>query len=483
MPRDETPADPADLDPADWGAFRAAAHALLDACIDRLEGARAHPWRPVPDDLRAGWAIRGDGAGEAAVAARIADEMLPHGTGNTHPAFFGWVHGTGLATGLLSEMAAATINANCGGRDHGMIHVERAVVDWARGVMGMPAGTSGLLVAGTSQATVIALAAARVRVLPDVRTAGLGDRRLAVYAGTGAHNAARKAVELLGIGTAHLRLIAEDARGMDPAALRAAIAADRAAGVIPMAVVATAGSVDLGRFDDLAAIADVCSAAGVWLHVDGAFGAWTRLADPPWRQLSDGIGRADSIACDFHKWMYVPYDCGLVLIRDEAAHRAAFAARPAYLAGQATGLAGGEPWYCDYGIDLSRGNRALKVWAAVETHGAARLGAAISRNCALAAAMAEAVAATPGLAMVAPVVSNLCVFTAAPDLPADAQGALNAAVAQRLQLDGTAVFSTTVVGGVTCLRAAITNHRTRGPDVEAAIAGVARVAADLRAGG
>jgi len=469
--------DEGGLDPENWEDFRAAAHALLDRCIDRLAAGRATPWQPVPEKIVRRYALDpdGPGRGETAAAVRLADEILPHGTGNTHPRFFGWVHGTGLATGVLSEMVAATMNANCGGRDHGAIHVERAVIDWTRRVMGFPDGASGVLVTGTSQATVIALAAARVAALgPESRAAGTRGAPLVAYAGAGVHNAAVKAMELLGLGHDALRRIPEDARGLSAGALATAVARDRAAGLHPFAVIATAGSVDLGRFDDLAALADLASDLGLWLHVDGAFGAWTRLADPPWRALSDGIGRADSLACDFHKWMYVPYDCGIVLIRDAERHRAAFAARPAYLAAQQAGLGGGEPWFCDYGIDLSRGNRALKVWTAIEAYGPDRLGAAITRNCALAARMGAAVAARPGMRLAAPVVSCLCVFTADAGRDPAAQSALNARIATELQLSGEAVFSTTVIDGVTCLRAAITNHRTTAEDVDAAIAAVAR---------
>lgn len=480
-PTDADRADPdlADLDPTDWDAFRRSAHDLLDACIDRLQEARDLPWRPVPEAQKAAYALDGAGSDEAATARRLADEVMPYATGNTHPGFFGWVHGTGLASGLLSEMVGAAMNPNCGGRDHGLTYVERAVIDWTRGVMGFPEGASGVLVAGTSQATVIALSAARLRALPGARRSGNGGARLTAYAAAGAHNAIVKALELLGLGAEALRSIPAGAQGMDLDALRARIAEDRAAGLQPFAVIGTAGSVDLGRFDDLNGLADLAAGEGLWLHVDGAFGAWTRLADSPWRTLSDGIGRADSLACDFHKWMYVPYDCGCVLIRDEAAHRAAFAARPAYLAAQSAGVGGGDPWYCDYGIDLSRGPRALKVWAAIECYGAARLGAAITRNCALAARMGARVAATDGMALLAPVVSNLVVFTADATRPPEAQSALNTAIAQRLQLDGTAVFSTTGVGGVTGLRAAITNHRTRAADVDRAVAAVARAVADL----
>ncbi|MDN5789137.1 pyridoxal-dependent decarboxylase, partial [Pseudorhodobacter sp.] len=382
------------LDPQDWQVFRDSAHTLLNACIDHLQTAEAHPWQPVPEAVKTGYAITAQGADESVVSARLIAEMLPYGTGNTHPGFFGWVHGSGLASGLMSEMVAATINANCGGRDHGMTYVERAVIDWARGVFGFPDTASGVLVSGTSQATVIALSTARLRALgPEVRAKGNAGAALVAYAGAGAHNAARKAVELLGLGHDNLRRIAEGPGGMNVAALREAIAADKQAGKRPFAIIATAGSVDVGRFDDLHALADLAAETGLWLHIDGAFGAWTRLAEEPWRGLSDGIERADSLACDFHKWMYVPYDCGLVLIRDQAEHRAAFAARPAYLAVQEAGVGGGDPWYCDYGIDLSRGNRALKVWTALETYGAERLGAAITLNCELAARMGARVTA------------------------------------------------------------------------------------------
>ncbi len=468
----------AGLDPADWDGFRAAAHGLLEACIDRLVAARDHPWQPVPEAVRAGYAIgEGGGLGDgAALADRLAREVLPYGTGNTHPRFFGWVHGTGLATGVMSEMVAATMNANCGGRDHGAVYMERAVIDWVRRVMGFPDTASGVLVGGTSQATVICLAAARVRALgPEVRRTGNGGARLVAYAGGGVHAATRKAMELLGLGSGNLVLIPETDAGIDVAALRTAIQSDRSAGAVPFAVVGTAGSVDLGRFDDLEALADLAADEAVWLHVDGAFGAWTRLADPPWQRLSDGIGRADSLACDFHKWMYVPYDCAIALIRDERLHRAAFAARPAYLEGAAEGVAGGDPWYCDYGVDLSRGNRALKVWTALQAYGAGAFGAAITGNCVLARYLGEQVSAAGDLGLVRRVVSNICVFTVAPDAEADLQGEINARVVLAMQMEGVAVCSTTRIDGIVVVRVAITNHRTRPEDIDFLLAAVRRI--------
>ncbi|HSM41988.1 MAG TPA: pyridoxal-dependent decarboxylase [Afifellaceae bacterium] len=417
------------------------------------------------------------GIGEAAIADDLASLVLPLGTGNTHPRFFGWVHGTGLAAGLLADITAATMNSNCGGRDHGAIYVEHAVIDWARQIFGLPQGTSGLLTTGTSQSTIIALSAARVRALgPDVRKSGIGNPAgLCAYCSEGAHSANQKALELMGHGAQALRRIPATSLngGMNVSALRAQIAKDRAAGHRPFCVIATAGSVDIGAFDNLDALADLCAEEGLWLHVDGAFGCWVRIAEAPWRDLVTGIERADSLAFDFHKWMYVQYDCGAVLIRDSAAHHAAFAARPHYLASQEEGLGGGEPWFCDYGIELSRGFRALKVWSCLRAYGLERLGAKITDNCRQAAHMADLVEAADELELAAPVISNVCCFRIlSRELDGPALDALNRRVAQQLQLDGKVVFSTTQIEARTVLRAAIVNHRTRNDDIEYAIAAV-----------
>lgn len=461
------------LDPDDWEAFRERAHRLLDAGLDRLRDARDHPWQPVPKGLEGAFdptAPRGD------TAERLIAEVMPYHGGNTHPAFWGWVQGTGLASDLLSGIAGAVINANVGGRDHGAAYMERAVIDWARREMGFPDSASGVLVTGTSQATVISFAAARLRVQPGLRQSGQGGARLTAYAAQGVHNATLKAIELLGIGSDNLRMVPLKDGQMDPFALREMIARDRAAGTEPFLIVGTAGSVDLGLFDDLNALADVARETGLWLHVDGAFGAWTRLAEDPWRSLSNGIERADSIALDFHKWMYVGYDCGLVLIRDEAAHRAAFAARPAYLEGADRGLAGGDPWYCDYGVDLSRGNRGLRVWCALQENGRDAFARAITRNCELAQVMAQEVSMRPPMRLGAQPTSCICVFSARADLPNAEQSVLNQRIAQTLQENGTAVFSTTRVDGIVHLRAAITNHRTQEADIMAALNAVERLA-------
>lgn len=483
MNTDTTTAESSPLDPSDWEQFRADSHELLEACIDHLRAAREHPWRPVENEDKAAFRL-GDatnGIGLEKLAGELVANVLPFGTGNTHPRFFGWVHGTGLAAGLLAEMVAATMNSNCGGRDHGAVYVEREVIRWSVNAFGLPETASGVLVAGTSQATVIALAVARQKALgPDSRQKGIGGfTRLVAYATEGAHHAIAKAMELLGLGSESLRLIPSRSPngGMDVTILAQRIETDRAAGFTPFCVIGTAGSVNCGAFDPLDEIADLCASESLWLHVDGAFGAWTRIAGPPWNKLVRDIERADSIATDFHKWMFVQYDCGMVLIRNEADHRAAFAERPSYLEAQHGGLGGGEPWFCDYGTDLSRGFRALKVWSALRCHGSRALGAAIAENCRLAAMMGRLVQESPELKLAAPVTSNICCFSVA-DAPDP--GALNTDVTRRLQLSGDVVFSTTKIGGMTVIRAAITNHRTREADIEFAIRRVREIATATR---
>ncbi len=458
------------LDPPDWDAFRVEFHRLADACIDRMQAARDLPWQPKPDDMAERVAL-GQGGD---VFRRMSEDIMPFATGNTHPRFWGWVHGTGQPVSVAAEMIAATMNSNLGGRDHGAMEVEKAVIEWLRELAGMPCTTSGLLTSGTSQATIIALCAARMRRFGDVRSAGIADLpRIRVYIAEGGHACVAKALEVMGHGSGSLFKVAlTDAGQMDIDCLSDAVDLDRSEGILPLAVVGTVGSVNTGTFDHLGELAGFCAERGIWLHADAAFGFWTLLAEEPWRLLPSGICRTDSIATDFHKWIGAPYECGACLIADGDLHRRAFSSRPEYLAGQAEGLAGGDLWYTDYGIELSRGFRALKVWAAIEALGKQALGAAITDNCRQAELMGQLVERSDWLDLAHPVVSGICCFTPRHGEPEE--------IAAKLQLSGEAVFSTTAVNGRNCLRAAIVNHRTTSDDVRAAIGVVEREVIELR---
>jgi glutamate/tyrosine decarboxylase-like PLP-dependent enzyme len=463
--------DPASLDPADWSALRALGHRMLDDMVDDLAGLRqAPPWRPMPAAVRAAWqqGLPREGRDPAAIYDAYRRLVAPYGVGNRHPRFFGWVHGGGTAVGMLAELLAAGLNANCGGRDHAPIVVERQVVRWAAELLGLPETAAGVLTSGSSMANFIAALVARTAALGgEVRLRGLAGAPLVAYASAAAHMCVGRALDMAGLGAGALRQVpCDDAGRMQVAALRAMVAADREAGHTPFLVVGTAGSVDTGAVDDLAAIADACAAAGLWFHVDAAFAAMALLS-PRLRPLLAGIERAASVAFDFHKWAQVPYDAGCIVVREAAALRATFAREAAYLRPAAAGLAAGEPWPVDLGPELSRGFRALKVWMTLASYGADRLGGVAERWCALAQRLAAGIRAQPALELMAPVALNIVCFRVR-DRDDDGHDRLAAA----LQIAGRVVLSCTTLHGRRVLRAAIVNHRTTAADVDAILGDV-----------
>lgn len=417
-----------------------------------------------------------------AVYREFVEAILPYPTGNIHPRFFGWVHGSGTPTGALAELLAATMNSNLGGRDHGAIYVERQVVDWFRVLFGFPEGASGVMTGGTSLANLIALLVARTRALgPSVREEGLFEApRLVGYASSATHGCLRRAFEIAGLGAASLRVLNCDAlHRTDPHEVARAVAEDRRAGRAPFLLVGNAGTVDVGAIDDLDALADVAASERLWFHVDGAFGATAILAPSVAPRLR-GIERADSIAFDFHKWLHVPYDAGCVIVRDGALHRETFASSPAYLTRMSHGLAGGSPWFTDFTVDLSRGFRALKVWFTIKEFGARALGAAITRNVEQAQWLGEAIDADERLELLAPVQLNIVCFRyRAPGLDDAALDTLTDAIVVQLQESGTVVTSATNIGGRRAIRVNITNHRTTEADLELLLDGVRRSAEAL----
>ena len=473
------------LDPADWDAFRSDAHALLDRLISRLEHAGEGPvWTPMPDAVKQRLAEPPPQTprGVHDTCADLAELILPYGTGNTHPRFWGWVHGAGTAGGLLAEMAAAAMNANCGGRDHGAIHVEKCVLDWMAQWFGLPKSSAGgLLVTGSSIANLLGLAAARNRAVKNVRRDGLNEARLTGYVSREAHSCIGKAFELLGLGRGALRRIrVDDNFAIDIGRLRAEVKQDRADGFQPFCVIATAGTVNTGASDDLAALADFCRGERLWLHVDGAFGALTILCPELAPRLA-GIERADSLAFDFHKWLHVPYDAGCLLVRDQTTLLDTFADRAPYLASDAA-LAGGDVWPCDLGLELSRGFRALKVWFTLQEHGTRALGEAIARNCRQAQTLAARLAGRPAIRVMAPVPLQIVCCRYEPDgLDAAATDTLNAELVASLQRRGIAAPSTCRIGERLCIRINITNHRTSDADLTVLVQAIDAIGAELAA--
>ena len=465
-----------DLDPQDWDPLRALGHRMLDDMIDSIAQLREEPvWQPMPDTVRHSWheALPHGPTPLEEVYVTFLRRIAPYASGNRHPGFMGWVQGGGTAIGMLADMLAAGLNANLGGRDHAPIACERQVIRWASQMLGFPDHASGLLVTGTSMANMMAvLVARRARLGPGVRRSGVGQAGLTAYASAAVHGCVARAMDFVGLGSNALRLVACDGEGrMDVACLRDCLVQDRAAGLAPFLLVGTAGTVDTGAVDDLRTLAEISATEKLWFHVDAAYGAGAMLSDRL-RPLLAGIERADSAAFDFHKWLRVPYDAGCLVVRDETAHRAAFERPAAYLSREDRGLAGGDFWPCDYGPDLSRGFRALKVWMTICSYGTDRLAQVAEQTCDLARYLAARVEQEPLLDLVAPVRLNIVCFR---HRLVDDRG--QTGIVADLQEAGIAAPSTTMIAGQTVIRAAFVNHRTRQEDVDALVDGVLRVAA------
>ncbi len=457
-----------DLDPQDWEAFRALGHQALDGMIDFLRDVRERPvWREAPPEVRRKFEapLPREARELAAVLDDFDNDIKPFSVGNTHPLFMGWVHGAGTPAGMIAEMLAAGLNANCGGRNHIGVAVERQIAQWVAELFEFSEGSSGVFVTGSSAANFLALLVARDAALGHgVRRAGLRHfgQQLTAYASDQAHGCIAQAMELAGVGSEHLRAIPSDYAGaVRVDLLRAAIEADRDAGLTPFLVVGTAGTVNTGAVDPLYELAATAAKYGLWFHVDGAFGALAALS-PALRPKLAGVEHADSIALDFHKWAHVPYDAGFVLVRDGKMHRETFADAAAYLKRAPRGLAAGETWPCDLGPDLSRGFRALKTWFTFQVHGADSIARAIEANCEAARHLAQAIERSDTFELRAPVSLNIVCLALTSQWP----DAANEALVIDLQQQGRAAPSMTTLAGRPVIRAAILNHRTTKADID-----------------
>jgi len=476
------PPEPAEtLDPKDWSRAAGLAHRIVDDAVAHVSGVRERPvWRPMPPEVEAAF---GTPAPEGPmpldeVYALVRRNVLAYPMGNIHPRFWSWYMGAGNFTGALGDFLAAVQGSNLGGGSHAAALVDQQVVGWLRDMAGMPPTAGGTLVSGGSMANMVGLTVARNAMAGiDLREEGVAalERPLRFYASDQVHSCHRKAVETLGLGNRALRRIATDAAfRIDLAALRTAIREDREAGLKPACIIGTAGTVNSGSVDDLAALADIAAQEEIWFHVDGCIGALVAIA-PGNRWRVRGIERADSIALDPHKWLHAPFEVGCALIRDRALHRKTFAVSPEYLKGTARGIASGE-WLHEYGLQTTRGFGALKVWMALMEHGTAKFGRLIDQNIAQAQYLAGLVRRHPGLQlMVEPELNIVCLRLAPAGMAEEALRALNTEIMVRLQETGVAAVSDTVIGGRHCLRVAICNHRTRHDDLYLLVAEMTRL--------
>jgi len=478
------------LDPEDWDSMRALGHRILDDAMDYIETLRDHPvWQHAPQQVKDHF--EGPPPLDPRPAGEIYEEyvryILPHQLGNSHPRFWGWVAGSGTVMGMYAEMLAASTDAVSGAFSYvSNNYVEMQVIDWFKTLLGYPCDASGLLTSGCSASNLIGLAVARNTMAGfDVRSRGMSDapQKMIVYSSVEAHSSIQKAVELLGFGSDALRLIpVNDSMQIALEALKAAIANDRAEGLLPTCVVGAAGTTNTAAIDDLNALADICTEERCWFHVDGASGAWTAIA-PKYKHLVAGMERADSLAFDLHKWMYLQYPIACILVRSAEDHRRAFSLTPTYLAhGEGErGLTGIDvPWLADYGFELSRGFHALKAWMTFKEHGTARYGRLIQQNIDQAHYLAGLVNAAPELELALPVSLNIVNFRyTRPGLNDAGLNDLNKRIETELQEQGIAVPSTVSIRGRKYLHVAVTNHRSRQEDFDLLVREVIRIGNEL----
>jgi glutamate/tyrosine decarboxylase-like PLP-dependent enzyme len=469
-----------------WSAeeIRRVGYRVVDRIAEYLTNLPSEPaFRPVPEPLAAEF-LREPPPEAGQEVEAILDEfdrhVAPYPFGQGHPRYWGFVNPPPTPIGIIAEALATTMNGSCAGGNHAAYYVERQVVNWFKRIVGFPEGGMGLLVSGGSMATLTGLAVARhTRAGVDVRAEGVQgcDGRLAVYMSQEGHSCIRKAVELLGLGSNAIRTIPVDGGyRMRVAELEAAIRRDRDEGRRPVAVCASAGTVNTGAIDPLREIAEVCRRHDVWFHVDGSYGGPAVLTGRHRPELEE-MASADSLALDPHKWLYIPIEAGLALVRDGEALRDTFSLVPPYIRTEGNpGGVYGLPWFSEYGFQQTRGFRALKVWMALKHHGLAGYGELIDRDIALAGRLADRIRESEDLELMAPPgLSIVCFRYAPPGLRGDRErlDALNRALLERLQTGGEAFLSSTVLGGRFALRACIVNPRTTEDDIDL-VAGLIR---------
>jgi glutamate/tyrosine decarboxylase-like PLP-dependent enzyme len=428
---------------------------------------------------------------EAQTLAQLLDDcrtIIDNSRHNGHPRFFGYVASPATPPGAFADLIASALNSNVTSWRSGpaATEIERTVVAWLASLIGYSDDnhkTYGLLTSGGSMANLTALLIAhRAKSETDVAQAGLWNvsTPMTIYASEQIHMSIPKAADILGLGRAQVRLVACDGRfRMNVASLRESIARDIEGGLKPFCVVGTAGTVNTGAVDPLDEIAEVAKEFGLWFHIDGAYGALAAL-DETKRPLFRGLELADSISLDPHKWLYVPIDSGCLLFRDEARAHAAFSFDGADYIKVHEQDADEAFAFWNYGPELSRRFRALKIWLTLRYYGVRRIAAAISEDNALAAYLGEKVAAATDFELLAAPELSICCFRFMPtsfraklrtavedDAAINAElDQLNTNIMNTVQHGGRAYLSSATIRGKFALRACITNFRTTRADID-----------------
>jgi aromatic-L-amino-acid decarboxylase len=409
--------------------------------------------------------------------------ILPHALGNQHPRFAAWVNPAGAPIGMLADFLAAVMNPSAAGGDHAAIYLEHCVMRWLMELIDFPVeGSAGILVGGGSVASLYCLAVARHWAAAqggwNMRTEGLQGHHppLVLYVSEEGHSCLRKSSHLLGLGEPRI-IPVDDRYKMDLAALHKAVFADRKAGRQPFCVVGSAGTVNTGAVDPLDELADFCADQQLWLHVDGAYGAFGIL-DPNVSHLYSGLERADSMALDPHKWLATTIECSCAIVRKGDLLRETFSLVPPYLQTEPDRGIGGLPWFAEYGFQQTRRFNALKLLWVIQQAGRTGLVAHVTRHNTLAQYMASLIDDVPNLVLMAPVELSIVCFRYVPDSLREDQeqlDVLNKRIMEEVQARGKAFVNGTILHGRFVLRSCALHYALTEDDVVAIIEEVLRV--------
>jgi aromatic-L-amino-acid decarboxylase len=485
MKRERVELEEETLDPADWSSMKELGHRMLDDMFDYLQSSRQRPaWKkPTKYALNSMEHPLPQFPQDASeVYEHFFTQVLPYNADNAHPRFWSWVQGGGTPLGMLADMLASGMNSNVSIGDHMPMYVEKQVLDWSKEMMGFPKEAGGILVSGASMANITALVVARNHFRKEVRKKGLQSvtEQLVMYGSAETHNCVLKGVEVIGIGSENFRKVPVDEQyRLRVDELQRMIKEDREAGLLPFCIVGNAGTVNTGAIDPLEEMAAIAKAEGLWFHIDGAFGAVPKIL-PEFADRLKGIELADSLSFDFHKWLYVNYEVACVLIRDVNIHRDGFATAVNYLVQHERGLSAGPESFTNFGMELSRGFKALKVWMSLKENGIRRYQQMIRKNLQQAQYLAELVKQSSNLELLADVTLNIVCYRFNPGgLNNEELNIINKEILMRLHEQGIAAPSYTLLNGQYAIRAAITNHRSQQEDFDILVEHTLRIGKEL----
>jgi glutamate/tyrosine decarboxylase-like PLP-dependent enzyme len=455
------------LDPLDWDQLSALGRRMVDDMMAFLKDIRNYQFRQIPEQVLETFQqpLPVEPLGYEQTYKEFQEAVLPYPVPTIHPHFWGFVAGTGSPYGVLSEMLAAGLNFSAP-RFCSPVHIEKQVIRWLKQIMNYPPEASGVLVSGGSMANLTGLAVARhANALTDIKKKGLQaiSKRMICYTSCEGHKSLTRAVEVLGLGNESLRLIpVNDNYQIDIRMLEESIKKDKQAGCHPFCVIGNAGTTNTAAFDDLNELADLCQSNKLWFHVDGAFGAWATLSSTH-AHLVQGMERADSIAFDLHKWMYMPYEVGCILVRDRKVHCDTFIYDAEYL--ETVEQDRHQP--ANYSVQLSRNVKALKVWMLLKADGIKKYGTLIQQNIDQASYLANLLKDAPGIEIIAPVSLNIVCFRyVEKGISEDEIKEMNRRILVELWLNNNMFPSDTTLNGKYALRVCFTNHRSKKEDIK-----------------